>query len=56
MVLRDGQHLPRRLAVEAVIGAPLVVQPSEDMFAAALRLRDTARTQILRYCGEPDLG
>jgi 1-acyl-sn-glycerol-3-phosphate acyltransferase len=55
-VLRDGQRLPRRLAVEAVIGAPLSVRPGEDVFGAAVRLRDSARAQILRYCGEPDLG
>jgi len=55
-VLRDGQRLPRRLPVEAVIGAPLTVQASDDVFAAALQLRDTARAQILRHCGEPDLG
>ena len=55
-VLRDGQRLPRRFAVEAIIGAPLPAQPSEDAFAAAVQLRDTARAQILRHCGEPDLG
>ena len=55
-VLRDGQRLPRRLPVEAVIGAPLTAQARDDVFAAAVQLRDTARAQILRHCGEPDLG
>jgi hypothetical protein len=27
-----------------------------DAFAAAVRLRDLARAEILRHCGEPDLG
>ena len=55
-VLRDGQRLPRRSAVEAVIGAPLALQAGENMFAAAVQLRNSARAQILRHCGEPDLG
>jgi acyl carrier protein len=55
LVLRDGQWLPRRLPVGAVVGAPLAMPSGEEAFAAAVQLRDTARAHILRHCGEPDL-
>ncbi len=55
LVLRDGQRLPRRLPVGAVVGAPLVMPSGDEAFAAAVQLRDTARAEILRHCGEPDL-
>ena len=54
-VLRDGQWLARRLPVEAVIGAPLSAPGGADPFTAAVHLRDAARAQILRHCGEPEL-
>ncbi len=54
-VLRDGQWLPRRLPVSAVIGAPLPARGGPDAFSAAVQLRDAARAQILRHCGEPGL-
>lgn len=54
-VLRDGQHLPRRLPVSAVIGAPLTLPAGEDAFARAVQLRDAARAHMLQHCGEPDL-
>ena len=54
-VLRDGQWLLRRMPVSAVVGPPLAPSPAEDRFAAAVRLRDAAREQILARCGEPDL-
>ena len=54
-VLRDGQWLPRRLPVSAVVGAPLTVPAGSDAFSAAVQLRDAARAQILRHCGEPEL-
>lgn len=54
-VLRDGQWLLRRTPVSAVVGRALTVSPSDDRFATAVRLRDMAREQILRRCGEPDL-
>ena len=54
-VLRDGQWLPRRLPVSAVVGAPLTVSAGNDAFSAAVQLRDAARAQILRHCGEPEL-
>jgi 1-acyl-sn-glycerol-3-phosphate acyltransferase len=54
-VLRDGQRLPRRLPVVAVIGGPLTAQSGSDAFTAAVQLLNDARSQILRHCGEPDL-
>ena len=54
-VLRDGQRLLRRSPVRATVGSPVAIFPGEDSFAAAVRLRDAARSHILRYCGEPDL-
>jgi 1-acyl-sn-glycerol-3-phosphate acyltransferase len=52
-VLRGDQWFPRRGRIRVHIGAPLV--PTGTAFEAALRLRDTARAQILSRCGEPDL-
>ncbi len=54
-VMREGRWLPRRAPVHAVIGPPLCAGEREDVFAAAVRLRDEARAHILRHCGEPDL-
>ncbi len=52
-VLRGEQWFPRRGAVSVTVGAPL--RPDGGDFAAAVRLRDAARAEILRQCGEPDL-
>ncbi|WP_245444537.1 AMP-binding protein [Microvirga sp. KLBC 81] len=52
-ILRSGQWLPRRGPILVHVGAPLVA--TEDDFAAAVRLRDIARAQILSQLGEPDL-
>ena len=52
-VLRDGTWYARRAAVVVTICAP--VAPEGADWAAALRLRDRVRAEILRYCGEPDL-
>ncbi|MGH8677917.1 MAG: lysophospholipid acyltransferase family protein, partial [Burkholderiales bacterium] len=56
-LLRDGQWFPRRGVLVMTIGAP-IWPPSDapDDFAAAVRLRDLARAEILRHCGEPDAG
>jgi 1-acyl-sn-glycerol-3-phosphate acyltransferase len=51
-VLRDGQWLPRRGPIGVVIGSPL--WPDGTDWPAAMRLRNTARAEILHYCGEPD--
>lgn len=52
--LRDGQWFPRRGRLTLTIGAPIAAPAdSADEFAAAIRLRDAARAEILRHCGEP---
>jgi 1-acyl-sn-glycerol-3-phosphate acyltransferase len=53
-ILRDGQWLPRRERLRLSIGAPLRSHGSD--WAAAVRLRDEARRQVLAGCGEPDAG
>ena len=52
-VLRDGRWYPRRAPVAVTFGAP--VAPDGADWAAAVRLRDRVRADILRHCGEPDL-
>ncbi len=53
-VLRDGQWLPRRGAIEIAVG-PLL-HPEQAGWAAAAKLRALAREAILARCGEPDRG
>ena len=52
-MLRDGSWFPRRGSVSVTISAPIAAQGRD--WAAALRLRDAARAEILRCSGEPDL-
>ena len=52
-ILRADQWFFRRGAVRLIIDPP--IPPSGTDWDAALKLRDTARMQILRHCGEPDL-
>ena len=52
-MLRPGHWFPRRGAIRVTIGAPL--RPHGKDWTAALALRDAARAEILRHCGEPDL-
>jgi len=52
-VLRDGTWYLRRAAISVTIGAPIA--PEGEDWAAAVRLRDAVRAEILRRCGEPDL-
>jgi 1-acyl-sn-glycerol-3-phosphate acyltransferase len=51
-VLRSSHWIPRRGAVSVRVGS-LVAADGED-FAAAIRLRDRVRAEILANCGEPD--
>jgi 1-acyl-sn-glycerol-3-phosphate acyltransferase len=51
-ILRAEQWFPRRGLVRVTVGAP--VRPQGSDWSAAVALRDAARTQIARYCGEPD--
>ena len=52
-ILRDGQRVPRPGRASISFGAPLV--PEGGDWIAAVKLRDLARAEILRGCGEPDL-
>ncbi|MBI5659457.1 MAG: AMP-binding protein [Nitrosomonadales bacterium] len=52
-ILRDGHWFPRRGIVTVTIGNPIA--PEGKGWAAAIRLRNAARAEILRRCGEPDL-
>jgi 1-acyl-sn-glycerol-3-phosphate acyltransferase len=52
--LRAGSWLPRWGNVRILIGKPLLPEGSD--WAAALKLRDQARADMLSRCGEPDRG
>jgi len=52
-ILRSDQWLPRRGAISVHISRPL--RPAGRDFAAAVRLRDTTRAEILQHIDEPDL-
>ena len=51
--LRGGSWFPRKGAVSIIIGKP--VMPTGSDWKAAVKLRDDVRSEILRYCREPDL-
>ncbi|MHB8811288.1 MAG: lysophospholipid acyltransferase family protein, partial [Desulfobulbaceae bacterium] len=51
--LRSGSWFPRRGPISVVIGRP--VFPDGNDWAAAIRLREAVRREILRHLGEPDL-
>ncbi|MGD9501693.1 MAG: AMP-binding protein [Methyloceanibacter sp.] len=51
-ILRSGQWFPRRGSVSISVGR-LAVPDGQD-FAAAIRLKDKVRAEILGRCGEPD--
>jgi 1-acyl-sn-glycerol-3-phosphate acyltransferase len=54
-MLRSGQWLPRRSTLIVTVGTP-ILPPREvpDAYAAAVKLSEAARAQILQHCGEPD--
>ncbi len=52
-ILRDGQWMPGRATVWLDIAPP--IHPEGQAFEAAVSLRDRARAEILKRCGEPDL-
>ena len=55
-ILRADQWFPRHGALTVNMGRPIpAAAEGEDSFAAAVRLRDAARAEILRESGEPDL-
>jgi len=51
-ILRAEQWFPRHGMVRVTVGAP--IRPQGSDWGAAVALRDAVRTQIGRYCGEPD--
>ncbi|MFH0341837.1 MAG: AMP-binding protein [Chromatiales bacterium] len=53
-ILREGQRLFRRGMIGVTLSEP--IEPSGADWNAALGLRDRTRAEILRRCGEPDLG
>ena len=56
-ILRDQSLFPRRGRVRVHVGEPLVApagEPDSD-WDRAIGLRQAARAEMLRYCGEPDL-
>lgn len=52
-MLRSDQWFPRRGTISVTLCPP--IQPDGNDWAAAIRLRDATRAEILRGCGEPDL-
>jgi 1-acyl-sn-glycerol-3-phosphate acyltransferase len=54
-ILRSDGWFPRPGALVVTVGKP-IVPPADppDAFALAVELRDAARAEILRECGEPD--
>jgi 1-acyl-sn-glycerol-3-phosphate acyltransferase len=52
-ILRGDDWFARRGAISVTIGEPIL--PDGSDWASAIRLRDAAREEILRHCGEPDL-
>lgn len=52
-LLRGNSRFPHRGVVRVSVGAPIL--PAGTDWAAALKLRDSSRTDILQHLGEPDL-
>jgi acyl carrier protein len=52
-ILRDGSWFPHRGTITVTIGEPIA--PEGKGWDAAIRLRNRARAEIARRCGEPDL-
>ncbi|RKZ36845.1 MAG: acyl-phosphate glycerol 3-phosphate acyltransferase [Gammaproteobacteria bacterium] len=56
-MLRAGTWFPRQGSLRVHISEPIAPPASGiDAWSGAIALRDTARAEILRHCGEPDLG
>jgi len=52
-IVRGSEWYPRRGRIEVTVRPPIV--PAGEGWQVALDLRDAARHEIARYCGEPDL-
>ncbi|MCU7960697.1 MAG: AMP-binding protein [gamma proteobacterium symbiont of Bathyaustriella thionipta] len=55
LILRPDSWFVHPGSIGVVIGKAVNIQPGDDNWAKAIRLRDEAREHILRYCGEADL-
>ena len=53
-ILRGDSTFMRKGAVSVLVGSPIMPQGSD--WQAAINLRDAVRDEMLRHCGEPDLG
>jgi 1-acyl-sn-glycerol-3-phosphate acyltransferase len=53
-VLRDGSWFAHRGVLSVIVSPPIAAKGSD--WSAAVQMRDAARAEILRHCGEPDLG
>lgn len=54
-MLRECDWFPRRGRINVTIGSPIEVEPGDDDWHIATRLKEKARREILSHCGEPDL-
>ncbi len=52
-IIRGNNWFPRRGQIEVTVRPP--VTPSGNGWQVALTLRDAARAEVARHCGEPDL-
>ena len=52
-IVRDRDWFPRRGKIEVTVRPPIM--PEGEGWQVAIDLRDAARKEISRYCGEPDL-
>ncbi|MEN8207084.1 MAG: 1-acyl-sn-glycerol-3-phosphate acyltransferase [Pseudomonadota bacterium] len=52
-IIRGSDWFPHRGQINVTIRPP--INPSGEGWQVALNLRNAARTEIARYCGEPDL-
>ncbi len=51
-MMRDGSWFPRHVPISITVGKSIAPEGSD--WAAAVKLRDVVRAEILRGCGEPD--
>ncbi|MGD2112751.1 MAG: 1-acyl-sn-glycerol-3-phosphate acyltransferase [Gammaproteobacteria bacterium] len=52
-IVRGDDWFPRRGSIEVTVRPPIL--PAGEGWQVAIDLRDAARREISRYCGEPDL-
>jgi len=52
-IIRGSNWFPRRGSIDVTVRPPIT--PAGEGWQVALQLRDAARIEIARYCGEPDL-